>query len=115
MRALLMAGVMLAMAGQNAATIAPEEAAKHVGQTVMVQGLVSHVKVNAHDGSIDIDFGPMYPNQVFTAYIVAANAKNFPNPEKLAGKTVIVNGKVELYKGKPEIKVTGALQLQIVT
>jgi hypothetical protein len=114
MRALLMAALMTAITGQSASMIAPEDAAKHVGETAVVQGVVSHVKVDAHDGSILVDFGPMYPNQVFTAYIVAANAKNFPNPERLVGKTVIVNGKIALYKGKPEIRVTQALQLQIV-
>jgi DNA/RNA endonuclease YhcR with UshA esterase domain len=116
MRALLMAAALLAaITGQDAKTIAPEEAAMHVGETTIVEGIVSHVKVDAHDGSILLDFGPAYPNQVFTAYIVAANAKNYPNPEKLLGKTVLVNGKIALYKGKPEIKVTGALQLQIVS
>jgi DNA/RNA endonuclease YhcR with UshA esterase domain len=43
------------------------------------------------------------------------NAKSFPNIEKLTGKTVIVEGKITLYKGKPEIKVTDAVHLQIVT
>ena len=95
--------------------IKPEEAAKHVGETVIVQGTVSHVKVAPHDGAIYLDFGPMYPNQVFTAFIPPANAKSFPNIEKLMGKTVLVNGKITLYKGRPEIKVTDVLHLQIVS
>jgi len=31
------------------------------------------------------------------------------------GKTVLVNGKITLYKGRPEIKVTDVLHLQIVS
>ena len=114
MRALLAAAVLLASAAQNITPITPEEASKHVGQTVTVQGVVSHVKIG-HDGAIYVDFGPMYPNEVFTAFIAPANAKQFPNAEKLMGKTVLVNGKITLYKGKPEIKVTDVLHLQIVS
>ena len=115
MRALLMAALLAAITGQDAKTIAPEEAARHVGETVIVQGTVSHVKVAPHDGAIYLDFGPMYPNQVFTAFIPPANAKSFPNIERLMGKTVLVNGKITLYKGRPEIKVTDVLHLQIVS
>jgi len=115
MRALIVSALMALVAGQASTTIAPEEAVKHVGETVMVQGVVSHVKVDPKDGSIYVDFGPPFPNQVFTAFIAAANAKNFPNAPGLLGKTVVVNGTITLYKGKPEIKVTKALQLQIVT
>jgi DNA/RNA endonuclease YhcR with UshA esterase domain len=115
MRALLMAALLAVITGQDAKTIAPEDAAKHVGETVRVQGTVSHVKIAQHDGAIYVDFGPMHPNQVFTAFIPPVNAKSFPNIEKLTGKTVIVEGKITLYKGKPQIKVTDAVHLQIVT
>ena len=77
MRALLMAALLAAITGQDAKTIAPEEAAKHVGETVIVQGTVSHVKIAQHDGAIYLDFGPTYPNQVFTAFIGEAPREDF--------------------------------------
>lgn len=101
-------------AKQTTAIIAPEDAAKHVGETVQVQGLVANVKIAAHDSTVYIDFGAAYPNQVFTAMIAPTARKSFPNVERLTGKTVIVKGKVTLYKGKPEIRLTQSSQLEVV-
>jgi DNA/RNA endonuclease YhcR with UshA esterase domain len=113
--AALMAVGIMAAGAQTPALIAPDEAAKHVGETVRVQGIVTQVKITAKDSTTLIDFGPAFPHQVLTAVIHPADRKTFPGVETLTGKLVIVAGKVTLYKGKPEIVLTKPLQLQVVT
>jgi DNA/RNA endonuclease YhcR with UshA esterase domain len=44
--------------------------------------------------------------------ILAADAAKFPGVTSLNGKTVDVTGKVQLYKGKPEILLTDAAQIK---
>jgi DNA/RNA endonuclease YhcR with UshA esterase domain len=55
--------------------------------------------------------GGAYPNQAFTAFIPSGSAGQFSNPQQYEGKTVSVSGKIQLYKGKPEIVVTSPTQI----
>jgi len=55
--------------------------------------------------------GGKYPNQAFTAFIPAASAAQFPQPQQYEGRTVTVSGKITLYKGKPEIIVNSPSQI----
>jgi len=113
MRMLVAAAAALVLA-QGSASIAPEEAAKHVGETVTVEGIVTHVKVS-HDRTLFLDFGPLYPDQVFTAVILPSKRARFEGAEKLAGARVLVHGTVQLHKGKPEIVLEEAPQLRVVS
>jgi len=114
MRALAL-GLVLLVAGQQPTMIAPEQAAQHVGETVVVKGVVSRVHTMASSSTTFIDFGPQYPNQTFTAVIFAKSQSRFPGVDKLVGNTVLVKGTVQLYKGKPEIVLEYAEQLQVVS
>jgi hypothetical protein len=54
-----------------------------------------------------------YPNQVFTAVIWGSDRSKFGTPEtSLNGKQVCVTGRIELYRGKPEIVVHDTNQLK---
>ena len=67
--------------------------------------------VKSSKGNILLDMGGKYPNQAFTVFIPSASAAQFSNPQQYEGKTVAVSGKIELYKGKPEILVTNVSQI----
>jgi hypothetical protein len=86
------------------------EAAKHVGETAAITDKVDGVHQSAK-GHIFLNMGGKYPNQAFTAYIPAASAAQFPQPEQYEGRTVTVSGKITLYKGKPEIIVNSPSQI----
>ena len=62
-------------------------------------------------GNIFLNMGGKYPNQAFTAFIPAGSASQFSNAQQYDGKTVAVTGKIQLYKGKPEIIVNSPSQI----
>ena len=98
----------------NAASISPDEAASHVGQTATVCGVVASTKYDAHLRSQPtfLDFGKPYPNEVFTAVIFGRDRAKFGTPETTyQGKRACVTGQVRDYRGKPEIIVSDPSQL----
>jgi len=110
--ALLAAGVTFA-----ADTLAPDEAANHVGEEVTVCGEVTGAKYSDHRKRKPtfIDFGPPHPNQHFTALIWGEYRDKFDYvPESLFGKTICVSGTITEYKGRAEIKVSDPSQISIV-
>jgi len=103
-------------AAAQAESISPDEAAKHAGEDVTVCGVVAGAKYAAQvrGGLTFIDFGKPYPNAAFTAMIFAENRAKFGTPEKgLPGKQVCVSGRVQMFKGKPEIVLTDPKQLVV--
>ena len=70
---------------QTTTTIADTEASQHVGQKVAVEGVVVTV-TNSGKGNTFINFGGKYPK-------------------------IKITGTVELYKGKPKIKIMSKDQL----
>jgi hypothetical protein len=98
----------------QAATLSPEEAAKHVGEDATVCGMVASAKYvsQSKGGPTFLDFGKPYPNSIFVALILGSDRAKFGTPEKeLQGKQVCVSGKIRLYDGKPEIILTDPKQL----
>jgi len=98
----------------RAATLTPEEAAKHAGEDATVCGVVAGAKYAAEvrGGLTFIDFGKPYPNAPFTAMIFAADRAKFGTPERgLQGKQVCVSGKIQMFRGKPEIVLSDPKQL----
>ena len=79
MRALVFAlGLTLAAASARAETIiAAADAAKHVGETVTVEGTVSAVHTESRSGVTFIDVGGRYPDQAFTGVIFKVTSANF--------------------------------------
>ena len=104
MRALVFAvGLALAAVSAHAETIfAAADAAKHVGETVTVEGTVSAVHTESRSGVTFIDVGGHYPDQAFTGVIFQGDVSKFRNVESLTGKVVDITGPVHDYKGRPE-------------
>jgi hypothetical protein len=87
------------------------QAADHVGEYVVVVGVVSDAKVSSK-GNAFLNFGGRFPNHVFTGFVPAGNPlATDPWLMSLNGKRIRIEGIVELYRGKPEIKITSRGQI----
>lgn len=95
----------------SADTIPPEEAVRHVGEHVTVEGRVSQVSVSG-GGTTFINFGGRFPNHVFYAVIFRDNTNRFPGVHGIEGLAVAITGEVRMYKGKPEIILSSPAQLE---
>jgi hypothetical protein len=92
-------------------TIDAKDAAQHVGEAVVVHGTVAEVHT-FKGGSIALDFGAKYPNDVFEVYIPVNLASVVGDMNQYENKEMVVEGTIILYKGKPEIKLEDAGQLR---
>lgn len=90
------------------------EAAKHVGESGTVCGTVVdvHTASRSNGSPTFINLDKSYPNQVFTILIWGSDMSKF-SPARSAwnGKTACATGKIELYRGKPEIVAHDAGQV----
>jgi DNA/RNA endonuclease YhcR with UshA esterase domain len=96
------------------ATVSPNDAAGHVGESATVCGTVTSAKFAANSRSQPtfLDLGNPYPNAAFTAVIFGDDRPKFGSPEvSLRGKRVCVTGQIRDYRGKPEIVLTEPGQL----
>ncbi len=115
---LALAALALAMAAAaaDADPLAPADAAKHVGEKATVCGVVASAKYAAQTGAQPtfLDFGKPYPDATFTALILGTDRPKFGAPEKtVRGKQVCVTGEIELYRGKPEVRLSDPKQLVV--
>jgi hypothetical protein len=97
-----------------AASLSPEDAAGHMGETATVCGVVASTEYEANEQNQPtlLDLGKPYPNAVFTAVIYGENRAKFGTPENsLRGKRICVTGQIGDYQGKPEIVLTEPSQL----
>jgi DNA/RNA endonuclease YhcR with UshA esterase domain len=88
------------------------EAVKKVGQTAVVKGKVT--QVTKRENLLYLNFEGRFPNHVFSAVIFAKDFATFSQAEKAEGKTVEVDGKIEEYKGKPQIILRQKSQLRVL-
>jgi DNA/RNA endonuclease YhcR with UshA esterase domain len=106
-------GVTPSAFAQSSPLIGPNDAAKYVGQTATVKGVVSADKASGK-GNRFLNMGGAYPNQDFTGYIPTKNAGALSCiPSPLTGKTISITGPVQLYQGKPEIILQSCSQLKM--
>src|SRR5436309_16047709 len=111
--ALLLLAFTLDAVARAETTVPWDEADKHVGQEVTVEGRV--VGVHCSPRSCLLAFEPTFNR--FTAVIQAANFDAFPPGEldqRYSGRRVRVHGKIALRDGKPEIAVAKAEELVLV-
>jgi hypothetical protein len=78
-----------------------------------VEGVVAKV-FTSKSGNTFLNIGAVYPNQSFTGWIPAASpVSNSPLLSNIEGKKVKITRRIELYKGKPEIRINAASQVEI--
>ena len=96
---------------QDLQVIKDSEAAQYVGKNVEVRGLVVAV-YTSKKGNTFLNFGDKYPNQTFTGYIPAGSELAGDSwTVTLQGKDIGITGMVELYRGKPEVKILSRSQI----
>jgi micrococcal nuclease len=109
----LSAGIM---ASAQVRTIPAADAAKHVGDSVTVCDKVYSARwlENAKNQPTFLNLGEAYPNQLLTVVIWENVRKSFgyKPEEKLMDKKVCVTGKIEEFRGKPQIVLHQAAQLK---
>ena len=113
MKQLVLPIILLAAAYCQAAPILPEEAKSHVGENVSVRGMVEQVSVSKK-GHAFLNFGGRYPNHIFTGFVPAEHVSDVGGEEflhSLADNPVTITGKIELYKGQPEIVISSPSQI----
>ena len=100
---------------QTTVLIHDDEASEHLGQYVTVEGMVVAVFISK-TGNTFLSFGAPYPNQTFAAWIVRgselAAISTVDGLVGLVGKKLRISGTIELYKGKPEIRISSRKQVQ---
>ncbi|MBD3366830.1 MAG: hypothetical protein GF405_01495 [Candidatus Eisenbacteria bacterium] len=94
------------------------EAGAYVGRTATVCGRVmsaSHIG-SVRGGPTFLNLGKAYPDQVFTVVIWNQNRGKFERPPErmFDGREICVTGKIQTYKGTPQIEVTEPAQISLV-
>lgn len=107
----LLFGLIILSTPTFAQTITASEASNYIGKTVTVKGVVDEVHTSGK-GNTFLDLGGKYPDQAFTGVIFSESTGAFPQVHALEGKTVEINGPVQLYHGKPEVILKSASQLK---
>lgn len=105
----LLFGAQAIAAEQN---IPDHEASKYVGESVAVKGVVANV-FQSQKGNTFLNFGKPYPNQTFYAVIFSKDVAKFGNLKSYEGKTVVVTGMVQSYKGHAEIILKDPAQIMM--
>jgi DNA/RNA endonuclease YhcR with UshA esterase domain len=96
---------------QTPVVVSDAQAAQYIGQNVTVEGVVTAVSTS-RKGNTFINFGGAYPNQTFTGWIPAGTALATDDSiPMLQGKKIKITGRIELYHGKPEIRVLSKSQI----
>jgi hypothetical protein len=104
--------LVLRVGAQDLPTVKDSEAAQYVGKNVEVRGLVVAVYTSKKRNTF-LNFGGKYPNQTFTGYIPAGSELAGDRwTVTLQGNVIGITGTVELYQGKPEIKVMSRSQIK---
>jgi hypothetical protein len=101
--------------GSLADTISSAQAKDHVGETATVCGRVADARYQETGSHVTfLDFDKPYPEHMFTAFLPAQNRAKFGTPEKdYKDKEICVTGKIEDYRGKPEIVLTDPQQIKL--
>jgi hypothetical protein len=115
--ALCLAGSSLAARPVAGKRIAAADAAQHVGEEAVVCGSVAGAKFAAKTRGQPtfLDFEKPYPEEVFRVVIWGTDRAKFKEPPEraYAQKLICVTGRIQLYRGSPEIIVHDPAQLSL--
>ncbi len=104
---IVLAALVFGMATVQAQNITPDDAAKHIGETVTVCGKIFGGKYfDRSEKKITLlNMGAAYPKSPLTIVVNEEDRKKFKTaPEEFYnGKTVCIKGVVKEFKGKPQI------------
>jgi DNA/RNA endonuclease YhcR with UshA esterase domain len=109
----LIALLLTASAWAQAVSISAAQAAQHVGEEVVVVDRIAQV-FTSNKGNTFLNFGGSFPNHTFCAVVFVARAGAFSHLESLSGKRVRVSGTISSYRGKPQIILESASQIEVL-
>src|SRR5215471_8228254 len=110
--AIALACLASVLQAENVQVVKDADAVKFVGKNVEVRGQVASVYIGKR-GDAYVFFGAGYPKQTFTGYIPAGWTFSGGSwTLKLQGQIISIIGTVEMYKGKPEIKILSMDQIK---
>lgn len=114
---LLLAAASYEASAQTA--VSTDSLAQHIGDSVSTKGAVFGVRyvANAKGGPTLINIGAAYPDQLLTVVIPQGLRNTMTTPPSeatLRGRTLLITGRLELYKGRPQVVVSQLAQLQVV-
>ena len=91
---------------EAATRITSSEAGAHVGERVTVCDIVADARWLGPGRLTFLNLGRPYPDQALTVVIGADDRDSFPGPPERAyeGRQVCVTGRIELYRGQPQIR-----------
>ena len=106
--------IIVAYTAFSQASIPIDSAINYEGKSVTICTKVLGAK--AFEKVTLLNLGAKYPNSLLTIAIFQKDLANFPSlPDALyIGKNICVTGTIEMYKGKPEIKVSKPTQIEIL-
>jgi DNA/RNA endonuclease YhcR with UshA esterase domain len=100
----------------QASPLTATEAKAHVGQQATVCGKVASARwaMNSNRKPTFLNLDAAYPKQLFTVVIFEEHRGKFtPAPEaQFKDKRICVTGKIEEFRGTPEIVVSDPKQIQ---
>ena len=108
----LFAAAVIALSQSSA--LRPEQAKDHVGQQVVVEGVVAQVSHSTKSNTTFLNFCNPYPNYCFEAVIFQSAQAQFPDASNWQAKKVRVSGVVKMYQGKPEVVLDKKQQVEVV-
>jgi DNA/RNA endonuclease YhcR with UshA esterase domain len=91
--------------------IRASDALKYIGQTVTVEALLVKVYYS-RKGIVFLDLDQPYPKSPLTLVIFKKDAPRFAHIPACEGKTIRVKGRIQLFRGKPEILLKDPMQIQ---
>jgi DNA/RNA endonuclease YhcR with UshA esterase domain len=97
---------------EEPAKIGAAEAAKYVDKTMIVTGKVAQVTIRERLVYVNLD--KAFPDSPFTLVVFARATNQFGDLSKLKDKNVEAKGKVEDYRGKPQIVLSSSNQLTVI-
>ncbi|TLY44990.1 MAG: hypothetical protein E6K54_09000 [Gammaproteobacteria bacterium] len=116
---LFLSVILLGYSAFSQTEVSLSDIAKHEGDSVVVKGSIFGTRylVTAKGSPTFMNVGAKYPNDSLTLVIWGNDRSKFQgDPEKTyLNKTVQVSGKVEIYKGKPEIILYSDKQMMILS
>jgi DNA/RNA endonuclease YhcR with UshA esterase domain len=95
--------------------VALADVAKHTGDSVIVQGKVFGTKATSGGKLLLINLGAAFPAQLLTVVLEEEAQKALAEPLKSELEELSIAGKVEIFKGKPQIVVKSPAQIQRLT
>ncbi len=88
-------------------------ATKTVGKTAIFSGVVDRVYLPKSGKTVLLNFAKDYKTALVGS-VMAKDYRQFPDLTKLKGQRVAVKGKVVLYKGLPQIELSGPGAIRLV-